>query len=196
MHRHIHPIAEASRSGGFAGSKYETNFLAGSSMAVEWFCRVMGSDVGPLSQDQLVDMARQRHLNPEDLVRRGNSAWVPAFEVKGLFEAAAKPAPAAPPPPPEPVVEPTIKADQKTPPEPELSRPAKKTEPMRDHVRYDTDGDDWFCIASGEKKGPLGFEQLRALVAAGRLRGRDRVWRGSWPKFRKAAEVEGLEATG
>ena len=60
-------------------------------MVTEWFCQVMGSEVGPLSQRQLVDMVRQHQVNPEDLVRRNDSSWVPAFEVKGLFEAASKP---------------------------------------------------------------------------------------------------------
>lgn len=169
-------------------------------MAVEWFCRVMGSDVGPLSQHQLVDMARQHQLNPEDLVRRNNSSWVPAFQVKGLFEAAAKP-PIVPPAPPEPIVESTVDAHE-APPEPKVALPVKKTKlkkkdpARRDYVATGTDGEDWFCIASGEKQGPLGFDELRSLVADGKLRGRDRVWRGSWPKFRTAAEVEGLEATG
>ena len=162
-------------------------------MAVEWFCRVMGSDVGPLNQNQLIEMARQHQLNPEDLVRRNNSSWVPAFQVKGLFEAAAKP---APPPPPVPVVESTAETPE-TSPEPKGSRPVEKDSDAarRDYVASGTDGEDWFCIASGEKQGPLGFDELKSLVAQGRLRGRDRVWRGSWPKFRTAAEVEGLEAT-
>ena len=82
-------------------------------MSVEWFCQIMGSEVGPLDQHQLVDMVRQHKLNPEDLVRRNSSPWVPAFDVKGLFEAAAKPAPS---PPPEQVAEP--EPAEPTPPEP------------------------------------------------------------------------------
>ena len=42
-------------------------------MAVEWYCKVMGSEVGPLTQDQLVDMVRNHRVNPEDLVRRKGS---------------------------------------------------------------------------------------------------------------------------
>lgn len=171
-------------------------------MAVEWFCRIMGSEVGPLNQAQLVDMVRQHQVNPEDLVRRNNSAWVPAFEVKGLFEAAAKPAP--PPPPAEPEAVQTEAKPDTQPAEPR----APVAESDASHHRVDaghanattaprniaTDNGkaDWFCIASGEKRGPLGFDELKSLASDGKLRAKDRVWRGSWPKFQKAAEIEGL----
>lgn len=176
-------------------------------MAVEWFCQVMGSEVGPLSQVQLVDMVRNHQVNPEDLVRRDGSTWVPAFDVKGLFEAASKP-------PVEEKVTPTEPAVKEVPvdaPPPSQTDVAEETEASDTHSREagvaatKIDRDvfsatsesvaDWFCIASGEKRGPLGFDELRALAKDGSLRGRDRVWRGSWPKYQKAAEIDGLEAT-
>ncbi len=170
-------------------------------MAVEWYCQLMGSDLGPLNVEQLVDMVRQHQITPEDLVRRNESAWVPAYQVKGLFEAAAKP-----------------KAKPKREQEPKEAEPdrrferidrndydavrdlassssAVKTSGDRDHAS-DADElpqDDWFCIATGEKQGPLSFDQLQALAGDRRLRARDRVWRGSAPKWQKASEVNGLE---
>jgi len=179
-------------------------------VTTEWFCQVMGSEVGPLSQRQLVDMVRQHQLNPEDLVRRNTSGWVPAFEVKGLFEAAAKPvAPVAERSPPSEESD----AKQSVPQtESEESRLADSTA-RRQHVKenpkpkdrridrahvdtnHNESKDDWFCIASGEKCGPLGFEELKAMAGDGTLRGRDRVWRASWPKFQKAEEVDGLDIT-
>lgn len=175
-------------------------------MVVEWYCQVMGSEVGPLSQRQLVDMVRQHQINPEDLVRRNNSAWVPAFDVKGLFEAAAKP----PTPPrsgaseepsevatstPEPTAVASTAADER-PARPAAESSPKGDAPTRTGLPSAEEGvSDWFCIASGEKKGPLGFEELKALAVEGSLRGKDRVWRASWPKFQKAAEVVGLNPT-
>ncbi len=166
-------------------------------MAVEWYCQLMGSDLGPLNVEQLVDMVRQHQITPEDLVRRNESPWVPAYQVKGLFEAAAKPKPK---------------------PKPEEAEPERKLERI-DRSDYDAvrdlasssstvknsgdrgqasdadelPQDDWYCIASGEKQGPLSFDQLQALAGDRRLRARDRVWRGSAPKWQKASEVKGLE---
>ena len=169
-------------------------------MSDEWFCQIMGSEVGPLNQRQLVDMVRRHRLNPEDLVRRNNSSWVPAFEVKGLFEAAAKPAPE--PPPEEAPAEADSKVYRSDQSEaltskaggPTQQRPSDpQTAPTPSSFASLETATDWFCIASGEKCGPLGFDELQALARAGSLRGRDRVWRGSWPKFQKASEIEGLE---
>jgi hypothetical protein len=173
-------------------------------MAVEWYCRVMGTEVGPLTQDQLVDMVRHHQVNPEDSVRRGRSPWVPAFEVKGLFEAAAKPAKPAkraeatevPPQDVESIhgASPVEKAEAEA--ASTVDDPASTTAPVFAMTREDTEkATDWYCIASGEKQGPIGFEDLKALVKEGSLRGRDRVWRGIWPKFQRAAEIDGLGAT-
>lgn len=185
-------------------------------MVTEWFCQVMGSEVGPLDQRQLVDMARHHHLNPEDLVRRNDSAWIPAFEVKGLFEAASKPAPA----PQESSATEKAASAEKTQaesstkvteaasvvassptdghsvaegvPKPVVQRATAVAHNVDDVCRNATD---WFCIASGEKKGPIGFDELKTMADEGTLRGRDRVWRAAWPKFQKAAEVDGLDPT-
>ena len=171
-------------------------------MVAEWYCQVMGSEVGPLSQRQLVDMVRQHQVNPEDLVRRNASSWVPAFQVKGLFEAAAKP------PKPEPQnTDPDAASNQRSQDVADATQviekqgfPAQSKEDstQAETIRRIDDGEDantnedWFCIASGEKKGPLGFGELRALAKQGTLRGCDRVWRASWPKFQIASDVDGL----
>ena len=113
-----------------------------------------------------------------------------------MFEAAAKPAP-------KPAdTEAKVDAAEETPPKPKSSVAPKpqaaakvkvaETQPAHAAENYET-ATDWFCIASGEKCGPLGFEELKALARDGSLRGRDRVWRGSWPKFQMAADIEGLE---
>jgi len=181
-------------------------------MAVEWFCQVMGAEVGPLTQGQLVDMVRQHQVNPEDLVRRGNSSWVAAFEVKGLFEAAAKPPSTKSSTQPEngtakpTAAEASVTAQPASPPTPPTPAAPKARTPRNDHGGQVATADkpsasptedaksasDWFCIASGEKQGPLRFDELKKLADDGSLRAKDRVWRGSWPKFRRASEVEEL----
>ena len=161
-------------------------------MAVEWFCQVMGSEVGPMNQLQLVEMVRNHQLNPEDLVRCGNSTWVPAFEVKGLFEAASKP---------RVVPEPKLARKRQSPATVVVAPDGKRATAVEGTVEDSgtaargsevDDVADWFCIASGEKLGPLGFDELKRLAADGELRDKDRVWRGSWPKFQQAQQVDGL----
>lgn len=159
-------------------------------MPVEWYCKVMGTEVGPLNQDQLVDMVRNHRVNPEDLVRRNNSQWVPAFEVKGLFEAAAKPAPPKPAPEPEEKLEEATET-----PAPVWTRAdVGHQEPAAEDATEVDATPDWYCIADGQKRGPLDFKDLQDLAMSGTLRDRDRVWRGSAPKWRKAGEIKGLMA--
>lgn len=51
----------------------------------QWYCKIAGSELGPLAEHQLMAMAREKRLAPSDLVRRDDSRWVPAGKVKGLF---------------------------------------------------------------------------------------------------------------
>ena len=54
-------------------------------MAAQWFCKIAGKEHGPLSAQQLVQLARARRLKPTDPVRKDKSAWVAASNVQGLF---------------------------------------------------------------------------------------------------------------
>jgi hypothetical protein len=68
-------------------------------MASQWFCKVVGQEVGPLTFQDLAEMVRTGTLKQDDQVRRkGASEWIPAREVIGLFRA-AKEEPAQPAPP-------------------------------------------------------------------------------------------------
>src|SRR5690606_29014300 len=62
-------------------------FASEASMASQWFCRLMGTELGPFTSKQLLEMARQHQITPEDAVRKGpDGTWVEAHRVKGLFE--------------------------------------------------------------------------------------------------------------
>lgn len=69
----------------------------------EWFYARGGQQSGPVTLDQLSELARGGGLDPEkDLVWNGSMPnWLPAGQVAGLFGAAA--ADSVPPPPPEAV---------------------------------------------------------------------------------------------
>jgi hypothetical protein len=60
---------------------------------VNWYCRINGEELGPMTQEELVGMARTGRLRPDDLVRntsKQNAKWYQATKVKGLeFETAA-----------------------------------------------------------------------------------------------------------
>ena len=56
-------------------------------MATEWFCKIMGDQLGPMSADELVAVARWGRLNRDDVVRKGaTGTWVRAELVDGLFQ--------------------------------------------------------------------------------------------------------------
>lgn len=60
-------------------------------MATQWFCRLMGAELGPFSAREMVELVQHRRLTPEDLIRKGSEGdWVPAYLVQGLFDAAAQ----------------------------------------------------------------------------------------------------------
>ncbi len=55
-------------------------------MSDDWFCKIEGKKVGPLTGQQLRTIVAKGKLRPEHLVRRGGEGpWVPAGRVKGLF---------------------------------------------------------------------------------------------------------------
>ena len=57
-------------------------------MASEWFCQIAGTELGPLSAQQVKAMVVEGRLHPDDVIRRGaDGAWLPASRVKGLFPA-------------------------------------------------------------------------------------------------------------
>lgn len=180
-------------------------------MAVEWFCQLMGSEFGPYTAAQLIDLARRKRLTPEDLIRKGSTGeWVPAYRVKGLFEAAARPAPAEVGDSPMHSGETqTARVDQaasaktnhlKT--ESPLAKPEKvlvsaanghPVDPAEAAAaQLSAIRREWYCISEGQKLGPMPFERLQERAAAGLLHPTDRVWSNACPKWSKARDVSGL----
>ena len=54
-------------------------------MTPQWFCKIADEELGPMTAQQLSQLARVRRLGPNDWVRKDDSKWVPAAKVKGLF---------------------------------------------------------------------------------------------------------------
>jgi uncharacterized protein (AIM24 family) len=55
-------------------------------MASEWYFRVMGTEFGPLSANELVERAADGKILPDTQVRKGEGGWVSASKVSGLFD--------------------------------------------------------------------------------------------------------------
>lgn len=159
-------------------------------MAVQWYCRMMGTELGPYTAAQLIDLARQSRLTPEDWVRKGaDGQWVSADRVHGLFEAARRP----PATPSAPVAAPPDKAggsDTKLPTRQHYEELVSTVAAQPgERQRVDVE---WFCICHGEKLGPLSFFELKQLAATGQLDPRARVWSNAAPKWCRAEDVPGL----
>lgn len=73
-------------------------------MASQWFCQVLGQEIGPVGFREMAEMVRAGTLKEDDRVRReGTGQWTRAGEVIGLFRTAAKePAPTPPQAKPDP----------------------------------------------------------------------------------------------
>ena len=70
-------------------------------MPTEWFFSKSGQQLGPVSSEQLKQLADSGHLQPSDLVwRDGMGQWVEARKIKGLFPVQTTQAPLFPPPVP------------------------------------------------------------------------------------------------
>ncbi len=154
-------------------------------MAVEWFCQLMGSELGPFTPSQLVEMARKHQITPEDMIKRGRGGeWVPAYRVKGLFEAAAKPPSAKP-------VEDANKKNSK--PTMASAAASAATQERIDPAVYTPVKRMWFYISAGTKYGPMPFETLRERAESGQIKASDRVWSNTSPKWSEAKDVDGLD---
>lgn len=143
-------------------------------MATEWYCRLMGAELGPFTSKQLLEMARSHQITPDDSVKKGpDGAWVGAHRVRGLFEdlSASTIIMASLPPEVKAALEQKDKAD------------AAAQEPA--HVT-------WHYISDHKKVGPLEFDQLIAHGAQGLLKPHDRVWSSTSPKWCEAKDVDGL----
>ena len=145
-------------------------------MASQWFCRLMGSELGPFTSQQLIEMARSHQIMPDDSVKKGaDGDWVAAHRVHGLFEDPSGSSIIMAHLPPE------VKAAAPSKPEP--AKPAAPPEPQPAK---------WFYISDHNKVGPLDFDELVSHSRQGRVKPDSRVWSTASPKWHVAKEIEGL----
>lgn len=54
----------------------------------DWYYQTNGDEHGPISSREIVDRIRAMQITGNTMIRKGDSRWVQASEVDGLFEAA------------------------------------------------------------------------------------------------------------
>ena len=145
-------------------------------MATQWYCRLMGTELGPFTSKQLLEMARSHRLMPDDSVKKGaDGMWVAAYRVKGLFDDASASTIIMASLPPE--VKQALESKQETTKETAAPEPR----PIN-----------WYYISDQNKVGPLSFDELVAHGREGLVKPESRVWSSRSPKWCEAKDVEGL----
>lgn len=138
----------------------------------EWFYVRNKVRSGPVSMQELKQLAGSGQLAPTDMVlKEGTQRWLAAKSLGELFPGGA-PAPAAPSP---------VAA-----PPPAASAPEKKAPAPAEPSK------EWFYVRNKQKSGPLPLAELRAMVSDGRLAPSDMVLRPGSQKYSAAEDVEEL----
>jgi hypothetical protein len=145
-------------------------------MATEWFCRLMGSELGPFTSKQLIEMARSHQIMPDDAVKKGaDGDWVDASRVHGLFADPSGSSIIMASLPPE------VKQTVESKPEPPKPAAAPEPRPVK-----------WYYISDHNKVGPLDFDELVGHGRQGLVKPDSRVWSTASPKWHVAKDVKGL----
>ncbi len=145
-------------------------------MATQWYCRLMGTELGPFTSKQLLEMARSHQLTPDDAVKReADGMWVAAHRVKGLFD--------------DPAASSIIMAS--LPPEVQQALQSKPA-PPKEAATPEPGPIRWYYISNHSKVGPLSFDELTAHGREGLVKPNSRVWSSKSPKWCEAKDVEGL----
>lgn len=136
-------------------------------MSDSFYFRVRGEVKGPFSREQIVSLIRKKRLGRHHELSTDAVIWTRAGEVEGLFESIA-------PTREEPEVGYAIAV-----PEAE-AKPASSAGQRSSLQDSSGDEDDEWHYAKGRNTlGPVSSNELRAMLATGRLLGSDRVWNSS-----------------
>ena len=145
-------------------------------MATQWYCQLMGTELGPFTSKQFLEMARSHRIMPDDSVKKGaDGMWVAAHRVKGLFDDASASSIIMASLPPE--VKQALESKQET----TTETAAREPRPIN-----------WYYISDQNKVGPLSFNEPVARGRKGLIKPESRVWSSRSPKWCEAKDVEGL----
>lgn len=146
-------------------------------MATQWYCRLMGTEMGPFSSKQLLEMAKSHKITPDDSVKKGaDGNWVDAHRVKGLFEDLSAST----------IIMASLPPDVQS----ELDRRRQESEAVAEPKPSAVT---WHYISDEAKVGPLTFNELVVHGKQGKLKPHNRVWSSKSPKWCEAQAVAGLD---
>lgn len=133
----------------------------------EWYCRVLGQELGPMLFDELESMAKSGALNADDEVRHGAEAWARADRTRGLkFSKSVAVAGAS------------------------HDRSATYV-PFGDDAKRK----EWYYEILGQEMGPISFQEMLKAVGAGTLAFEDKARKGKAGAWNLVMDVPGLVST-
>ncbi len=135
----------------------------------EWYCQVLGQELGPMLFEELQQMAKTGALHADDEVRHGDSApWAKADRVRGLKFPKVSTAGVTP-------------AHDRSSTLVPFGEAAKKRE--------------WFYEIVGQQMGPISFIEMAKAVSSGTLKMEDQARRGKSGAWVLVMDVPGLVTT-
>lgn len=137
-------------------------------MSDSFYFRVRGEVKGPFSREQIVSLIRKKRLGRHHELSTDAVIWTRAGEVEGLFESVA------------PVRdEPEVTYAVAIPENDSKQQPNSAQRSPQSDSSSDDDDDEWHYAKGRNTLGPISSNELRAMLATGRLQGSDRVWNSS-----------------
>lgn len=137
-------------------------------MSDSFYFRVRGEVKGPFSREQIVSLIRKKRLGRHHELSTDAVIWTRAGEVEGLFESIA------------PAREEPEVGYATAVPEADSKQDTGAAQRSSFHGSSSEDDDDEWHYAKGRNTlGPISSNELRAMLATGRLLGSDRVWNSS-----------------
>jgi hypothetical protein len=147
-------------------------------MSDSFYFRVRGEVKGPFSREQIVSLIRKKRLGRHHELSTDAVIWTRAGEVEGLFESVA-------PAREEPEVGYAIAV-----PEADSKQDTSASQRSSSNSSSSEDEDDEWHYAKGRNTlGPVSSNELRAMLATGRLLGSDRVWNSSLADWLPAEDL-------
>ena len=155
---------------------------------VSWYYQAMGEELGPVSWAELKELAETGFVTPDVLVRQGDDGrWVPASQVKGLFDGGSQPAEAEKP---RAVSEPEdmgLAPLAEAPPRRPGAEASRKPTPQRPAAETR-----WYYEVEGQAQGPLTTAELKERAKSGQLAPGHLVRQGEEGNWVPAVRVKGL----
>ena len=152
-------------------------------MARQWTIKRGENEHGPISSQQLRNIAKSGKLNPTDLIRCGEDGdWQQASALAGLLS----------PIPHESVANNLIQA--KPPIQASATTSPSTQSKVFDPASFKSDAK-WLVLKSGKEFGPFSTQQMKSLADSGKLKPDNQVRRDETEVVYQASEIEGLFKT-